>query len=149
MNEEIPTRVSAGGVVLRKEGGHWMIAMEQQEKYMDGAWFLPKGHVEEGEGIEAAARREILEEVGIGELELIEYLGKKERMSTLRSEFKIIHYFWFETVQVEMVPVASDKIHRGKWFDLFSEEVTTPYEEQNEIIELVRQKLASSNKAGN
>ena len=141
MTEEVPTRVSAGGVVLRKDGDRWMIAMEQQEKYMDGAWFLPKGHVEEGEDFEAAARREIEEEVGISELKLIEYLGKKERMSTLRSEFKIIHYFLFETVQVEMHLIPSDKVHRGKWFDLFDEEVKTPYEEQNKIIELVRNKV--------
>ncbi len=145
MTEEIPTRVSAGGVVLRKEGDRYMIAMEQQEKYMDGAWFLPKGHVEEGEDFEAAARREIEEEVGIAELKLVEYLGKKERMSMLRSEYKVIHYFLFETVQVEMHLIPSDKVHRGKWFDLFDEEVTTPYEEQNEIIELVRNKLSTSN----
>src|SRR3989338_5323535 len=145
MTEEIPTRVSAGGVVLRKDGDRWMIAMEQQEKYMDGAWFLPKGHVEEGEDFEAAARREILEEVGIAELKLVEYLGKKERMSTLRSEFKIIHYFWFETSQIDLVPTDTDKVHTGKWFDLYDEEVTTPYDEQNEIIELVREKLSAGN----
>lgn len=145
MTKEIPTRVSAGGVVLRKEGNRWMIAMEQQEKYMDGAWFVPKGHVEEGEDFEAAARREIEEEVGIGELQLIEYLGKKERMSSLRTEFKIIHYFLFETAQVDMHLIPSDKVHIGKWFDLFDDEVTTPYEEQNEIINLVREKLSTGN----
>lgn len=147
MDEKIPTRVSAGGVVLRKDGESWMIALEHQEGHMQGAWFLPKGHVEAGEDLEAAARREIEEEVGIAQLQLIEYLGKKERMSLVRSEYKIIHYFWFETTQVDMHLIPSDKVHIGKWFDLFDKEVTTPYEEQNEIIELVRQKLSAGNKA--
>lgn len=144
-NNELPTRISAGGVVLRKEQGKWTIALEQQKDYMNGSWFLPKGHVEEGEDLEGTARREISEEVGVHELTLVEYLGKKERITEIRKEHKIIHYFLFETSQLELTPTATDKAHRGKWFDLFDEAVITPYDEQNEVLEMVRKKLSAGN----
>ncbi len=139
------TSISAGGVVLRKVGEKWLIALEQQEKYKEkNIWFLPKGHVEIGEDFETAARREILEEVGVSQLQLVEYLGEKERISNVKKIHKIIHYFLFLTNQVELYPSATDKVHVGKWFDLFDPALRTVYEEQNQIIDLVREKVKNS-----
>ena len=41
-----------------------------------GKWAFPKGHVEPGETFEEAAARETLEELGLEQIRLLEYLGK-------------------------------------------------------------------------
>ena len=66
---------SAGGVVLG-EGGTIVLV---RAKGGDGAFLFPKGHVENGETDEEAARREIAEEAGLARLESIDDLGESER----------------------------------------------------------------------
>lgn len=64
MDPKVPEPVThAGGVVLRSRGGAREVLVVTSK---DGsAWVLPKGHVEQGETVEAAAVREIAEEAGI------------------------------------------------------------------------------------
>lgn len=67
-----PDRVerSAGGVVLRREepGAHGVHVLLIFDPY--GKWGLPKGHLEEGEGPEQTAVREVREETGLSDVEL-------------------------------------------------------------------------------
>jgi bis(5'-nucleosidyl)-tetraphosphatase len=67
---------TAGGIVL---GDHGTIAMVKHT-LGTGLWFFPKGHLDEGETDEEAARREISEETGISELEYIDDLGSYRRL---------------------------------------------------------------------
>lgn len=66
-----------------------------------GAWLFPKGHIDEGESDEAAARREVEEETGLENLELIDDLGNYSRYrisedgSNDLSELKEIHMYLF------------------------------------------------------
>lgn len=70
-----PTRTrSAGGVVLGDSG---LVALVRHTK--GNAWTFPKGHVDEGETDEDAARREVMEEAGITDLEYLDDLGSYER----------------------------------------------------------------------
>ena len=64
---------SAGGLVLNAKGE--VLVVNQN----GDSWSLPKGHLDAGENELQAARREICEESGIGELELIKKLGTYER----------------------------------------------------------------------
>ena len=64
----------AGGIVLG-DGG--TIALVRNRK--DTLWFFPKGHVDAGESLEEAARREIQEETGLSSLEYIDALGSYTR----------------------------------------------------------------------
>ena len=57
--------LSAGIVVVRQERGEWRVLLLRAYKY----WDCPKGLVEPGEAPLAAARREVLEETGIEDLE--------------------------------------------------------------------------------
>lgn len=66
----------------------------------DTLWFFPKGHIEDGESDEDAARREIAEETGITDLEHIADLGSYTRPgigpdSTYTEELKEIHMYLF------------------------------------------------------
>lgn len=139
----LPVGVTAGGVVLRQENGEWLIALEQQIKFDGKGWCLPKGHVEEGENLEMAAKREIAEEIGVTEFESFKYLIEKQRASLKGHEWKIIHYFLAVTKQVELVPQDTDKLHRAQWFTLH-DEIPLVFEEQREVIELVREKYKNS-----
>jgi len=55
-----------------------------------GYWGFPKGHIEENESELDAARREIFEETGIGELEFIPGFKEKERF-VFRQDGILIH----------------------------------------------------------
>lgn len=64
-------------------------------------WLFPKGKLDEGETDEEAARREIEEETGLTDLELIDDLGEYQRLriapdgSDMPGEMKAIRMFLF------------------------------------------------------
>ena len=55
---------SAGGVLVRRLAGRWMVAAIRPGGKAPGVWALPKGRIDEGERAEATAVREVAEETG-------------------------------------------------------------------------------------
>jgi 8-oxo-dGTP pyrophosphatase MutT (NUDIX family) len=55
---------SAGGVLVRRLDGEWVMAAIRPAGKPEGLWVLPKGAIDPGESGEAAALREIAEETG-------------------------------------------------------------------------------------
>ena len=55
---------SAGGVLVRRLDGRWMVAAIRPAGKRAGTWALPKGRIDEGERGEATALREVAEETG-------------------------------------------------------------------------------------
>jgi 8-oxo-dGTP pyrophosphatase MutT (NUDIX family) len=76
---------SAGGVVLRGTGPERRVAA-MRSSY--GTWVLPKGAIEPGETPAEAARREVGEEVGLHDLDLVGPVGWTEHEFDLRG----VHY---------------------------------------------------------
>lgn len=64
-------QISAGGVAYRESEGDLSIAVIRTAE--EGRWQLPKGIVDPGETLEAAALREVREEAGI-DCEIVETL---------------------------------------------------------------------------
>lgn len=62
----------ATGVVIEHEGAILLVRRNHEPMY--GRWSFPSGFVDRGEAVEAAARREVLEETGV-EVELDGLLG--------------------------------------------------------------------------
>lgn len=65
-----PRRLSAGVLLFRRPGARLEVLLVHPggpywTRRDVGAWQLPKGQVEPGEAIEAAARREVAEELGV------------------------------------------------------------------------------------
>jgi 8-oxo-dGTP pyrophosphatase MutT (NUDIX family) len=55
---------SAGGVLVRRLNGRWMVAAIRPGGRREGLWALPKGRIDEGERGEETALREVAEETG-------------------------------------------------------------------------------------
>lgn len=106
---------SVGGVIFRSYGKHRLYLLL---KYRSGQWDFPKGHVEVGEKEEETFRREIKEETGIADLEMLpkskavaRYFyqargnEKRERIKEGKGIyiFKKVVYFVAKTETVEVV----------------------------------------------
>lgn len=108
----------AGGVVLGDVGTIALVRNRKETK-----WFFPKGHVDEGETDEEAARREIEEETGLSNLETIDDLGTYLRPKILpdnsydESVTKEIHMFLFAATPHATLS-ASHEIAEAAWVSL-------------------------------
>jgi 8-oxo-dGTP pyrophosphatase MutT (NUDIX family) len=94
-----PTKTrSAGGIVLGEDG---TIALITDSNVSPSWWLFPKGHLDAGETDEQAARREIAEETGLTDLELLDDLGSYERFKVGqggvedKTELKTVRMFLF------------------------------------------------------
>ena len=108
-----------GGIVLGDSGTVAMV----RHSVSNGIWLFPKGHAEEGETDEEAARREIAEEAGVTDLEFLDDLGTYERYhinpdgTDDYSELKEIHMFLFAAPpHAELAP--SHEMDGAKWVPL-------------------------------
>jgi 8-oxo-dGTP pyrophosphatase MutT (NUDIX family) len=116
----MPQEKSAGAVIFRMVGGvpHYLLL-----HYPSGHWEFAKGHIEKGEKPEAAARREIQEETGITDIQLLpgfkqyaKYFFRKnydligEAKKTAPWVFKLVVFYLAETV-VEKVMISNE--HKG------------------------------------
>lgn len=106
----------AGGIVLGDSGTIAVV------KNRPGGWFFPKGHIEAGEDDEAAARREIQEECGLANLELLDDLGSYQRPNirpddTYGAVTKDIHMYLF-AAEPHSVIRADAEIEEAAWISL-------------------------------
>jgi len=85
---------SAGGVLVRRLQGRWMLAAIRPAGKPEGLWALPKGRIDDGESGEATALREVEEETGARGRSLGK-LGDVRYVFTWEGEriFKIVSFF--------------------------------------------------------
>lgn len=94
MSDPPPEVRAAGGVIWRREpdgGRRW--AVIHRPRYDD--WSLPKGKLEPGESLEAAAEREVLEETGL-RCRLGAHVGTTGYLDQ-RGRNKTVHYWLMES----------------------------------------------------
>ena len=99
-------------VVYIRQGSRILLGMKKI-RLGAGRWNGFGGKVEEGESIEAAARREVLEEVSLT-VGAMREVGVCEFTSPVRSPIRM-HVF--ETSEFEGTPTESDEM-RPQWFEL-------------------------------
>ena len=127
---------SAGGVVTNGEGKVLVVSQRGT------SWSLPKGHIDPGENALAAAKREIYEESGIRDLELIRELGTYERHKIGvnggddRSELKVITMFLFQTSEKSLRPVDPDN-PEAKWVERSKVALLLTHEKDKEFFQRV------------
>ncbi|MFA6336536.1 MAG: NUDIX domain-containing protein [Candidatus Paceibacterota bacterium] len=99
---------SAGAVIFRKEQGeifYLLLHYAGSKPGSRGYWDFAKGHLEEGETEEAAARREIEEETGLKDLSFVS--GFRQSIDYFfkfkgRTVFKTVAFFLAETRKKEI-----------------------------------------------
>ena len=85
---------SAGGVLVRRLDGRWVLAAIRPAGKRPGVWALPKGQIEEGDSGETTALREVAEETGahgrsLGKLGDVRYWFNWEGERV----FKVVSFF--------------------------------------------------------
>jgi ADP-ribose pyrophosphatase YjhB (NUDIX family) len=127
---------SAGGVVTNSEGEVLVVSQHGT------SWSLPKGHIDPGENALVAAKREIYEESGIRDLELIRELGTYERHrigvdgGDDRSELKVITMFLFRTSEKSLRPVDPDN-PEARWVERSKVAPLLTHEKDKEFFQRV------------
>ena len=136
-------RKSAGGVVVGLNGK--VIVVNQN----GDSWSLPKGHVDEGETALQAAKREIHEEAGVTELELVKKLGEYERPRIGKdgqgddaTEIKQITMFLFTTIQQDLEPIDLGN-PQAEWLDIGQVADRLTHQKDKEFYESIQPELTA------
>lgn len=132
--------IAAGGLVTNEKNELMMI-------YRRGKWDLPKGKLDEGESIEACAVREVTEETGVNELELVKLVGLTyhEYFDNYLKEYVIKETHWY-AMHVKnnpiLIPQGEEQIEKIIWADnaTVDECLRNSYPNINEIIKKFRAK---------
>jgi 8-oxo-dGTP pyrophosphatase MutT (NUDIX family) len=120
---------SAGGVVVRMEGSAdgaprplFLIIRDSYDN-----WGFPKGHVEDGERLEAAAVREVVEETGLDDLTLQSSIDTIDWYFRFRGRLihKVCHFYLMVTRLAQTSPQRSEGITACRW---------EPYESAAELV---------------
>ena len=134
----IRERQTSGGVVVRVSNGDVLVALAREKSIEE--FVLPKGGVEPGEEILEAAIREIHEETGLMELQLLGKLDVLERLSYQKHIWLVIHYFLFITEQVDATP-ADSQWHSGMWWHPIGDLPEFLWPEQRDLIRRNQQEI--------
>ena len=120
---------AAGGVLIAPDGrGQTKVAVIHRPKYMD--WSLPKGKLEEGEGWQEAALREVEEETGyrcdpVAELPHVSYLDRKGRR-------KLVRYWLMEPRDGQFEPHG--EVDEMRWVAPEAVEELLTYPHDSELV---------------
>ncbi len=136
LNSKTLIKCSAGGIVLNKNGEIALVSQQKNGKVI--SWSFPKGGIHKGEEKLAAAIREIQEEIGINQLELVSNLGeiKRDKILLEDEEFfmiKIISMFLFKTDQEKLQPMDLDNPD-ALWFKMDAVATRLTHEKDREFF---------------
>ena len=123
--------LAAGGLVYNRKTKKFLLIEDPH-----GVWTLPKGRIEEGEGVEETAVREVAEETGIPlkKLKVLKKLGAAKYVYSFRGRrtFKIVVFYLMETDAARLRPQW--EINDAKWFGRNDLLRTAGYPSTREIL---------------
>lgn len=134
--------VSAGGIVFKRTRKGFMFAMIV-DSY--GKLAFPKGHVRRGEQLAETAAREVCEELGLCELQLLRRLGTNDIWFRDRFVYKgylihkYIHYYLFETeknarIQVQPIKATGERVRKGLWVPMYDVLRRSSYDNMEPLV---------------
>jgi 8-oxo-dGTP diphosphatase len=127
---------AAGGLVWRRSGDGVEIALVHRPRYDD--WSLPKGKLDEGEGFEEAALREVEEETGL-RCRLGDFLGETTYTDNKDRE-KLVRFWTMEAGDGEFSP--DDEVDEVRWVPIGEASAMLDYDFDRELVEKASRMLA-------
>jgi len=109
--------VTVDVAILREfDAGIQILLVRRAHEPYAGAWALPGGFVDENEGLEAAARRELREETGVEPPLVRQFRAYGDPGRDPRGHTVTIVYV--AEVPADTEPVAGDDAREARWFSL-------------------------------
>ncbi|SRR6266545_1195169 len=130
---------SAGGVLVRRLRGRWVVAAIRPGGKREGVWALPKGRIGPGEDPAATALREVEEETGArGRLE--RKLGDVRYVFTWEGEriFKVVSVYLLRYTGGRLGELADEHRHEvaeTRWLPLEEASELLAYKGEREMAE--------------
>lgn len=128
---------SAGGVVVRRgpDGPRYLLIRDGHRN-----WGFPKGHLDDGEGPEQAARREIAEETGLADLTLHDALGRIDWYFRFRGSLihKFCHFFLFFSESGDPAPQGEEGISACVWLPFAKAEERLTHDNARRVLRAAR-----------
>jgi 8-oxo-dGTP pyrophosphatase MutT (NUDIX family) len=137
---------SAGGVVVRRLGGTWMVAAIRPGGKPEGTWALPKGLIGAGEGPEETALREVEEETGVRGRSLGK-LGDVRYVYTWAGErvFKVVSFYLvrYSAGRLgDLRPELAHEVVEARWLPLEDAPRLLAYGGERDMAREARARLA-------
>ena len=139
--QEIVREPTAGGIVFRrdKEGGVEILLIQDAKD----RWTIPKGHIEEGETAKQTAAREIGEEAGLKDIDVLDWLGK------IHFRYRRIDKLVLMTTQIYLVRAKGDTnaiqkeewMNGIKWFQFHDALDEIEYEDISKLMLMAMKKI--------
>jgi 8-oxo-dGTP pyrophosphatase MutT (NUDIX family) len=138
---------SAGGVVVRRLRGDWVMAAIRPAGKQPGVWALPKGNIDSGEKADATAVREVAEETGV-DARLVEKLGDVRYVYTWAGErrFKVVSFFLlrYSGGRLGDLPAATaHEVDEARWLPLDEAPRLLAYPGEREMAEKAISRLGT------
>jgi 8-oxo-dGTP pyrophosphatase MutT (NUDIX family) len=136
----MPIEKSAGIVIFRKESGkNYYLLLHYPSRQKRGAksdyWDLPKGHIEKGETLEETAKREVKEETGINDIEMIPGFGETVKYFFNAEGKNILKFVTFFLAETKTKNVVISNEHLGyRWLPIKEAEEKIMFKNAKNII---------------
>jgi ADP-ribose pyrophosphatase YjhB (NUDIX family) len=143
--QEIVREPTAGGVVFRRDktGGIEILLIQDSKD----RWTIPKGHIEKGETAQQTAGREIGEEAGLTDIEVLGWLGK------IYFRYRRVDKLVLMTTQIYLVRANGDTdaikkeewMNGIKWFKFKDALEAIEYEDIGKLMLLAMKRIRQEN----
>ena len=143
--QEIVREPTAGGIVFRrdeKNGIEILLIQDAKDR-----WTIPKGHIEEGETAQQTAKREIGEETGLTNTEVLGWLGK------IHFRYRRLDKLVLMTTQIYLMRALGDTdaiqkeeyMNGIKWFSFHDSLEAIEYEDIGKLMLLAMRRIRQEN----